>query len=46
MLAFAPATFAAYMMPQYVIGPDYLGLPGNNERAALFHPAIFVSDDH
>lgn len=42
VLAFAPATFAAYMMPQYVIGPDYLGLPGNNERAIPFHIATMV----
>lgn len=42
VLALAPATFAAYMMPQYVIGPDYLNLPGNNEDFALFHIAVFV----
>lgn len=42
VLAFAPATFAAYMMPQYVIGPDYLTLAGNNERAIPFHLATFV----
>jgi hypothetical protein len=42
VLAFAPATFAAYMMPQYVVGPDYLGLPGNNERAIPFHLAVMV----
>jgi hypothetical protein len=29
-------------MPQYVIGPDYLGLPGNNEDFALGHIALFV----
>jgi hypothetical protein len=27
VLTFIPATFAAYMVPQYVVGPDYLGLP-------------------
>jgi hypothetical protein len=42
VLAFAPATFAAYMMPQYVIGPDYLGLPGNNQRFIPFHIGVFV----
>jgi hypothetical protein len=42
VLAFAPALFAAYMMPQYVIGPDYLGLPGNNEDFALAHIVVFV----
>jgi hypothetical protein len=42
VLAFAPALFAAYMMPQYVIGPDYLGIDGNNEDVALAHIAVFV----
>jgi hypothetical protein len=42
VLAMAPALFAAYMMPQYLIGPDYLNLPGNNENFALGHIAMFV----
>lgn len=42
VLAFAPASFAAYMLPQYVVGPDYVGLPGNNERAIPFHIVLFV----
>lgn len=42
VVSLAPATFAAYMMPQYVIGPDYLDLPGNNEDFALGHLAVFV----
>jgi hypothetical protein len=42
VLALAPSTFAIYMMPQYVIGPDYLGLSGNNERAIPFHIATMV----
>jgi hypothetical protein len=42
LLAFAPAAFAAYMMPQYIIGPDYLGLPGNNERFIVFHIGLFI----
>lgn len=42
ILAFVPATFAAYMLPQYAIGPDYLTRPGNNERFFLFHIALFV----
>ncbi len=42
VLAFIPSTFAAYMTPQYVVGPDYLGLPGNNERFFAFHLALFV----
>lgn len=42
VLAFIPSTFAAYMAPQYIIGPDYLGLPGNNERFFVFHLALFL----
>jgi hypothetical protein len=42
VLAFIPGTFAAYMAPQYVIGPDYLGLPGNNEQFFLLHFHLFV----
>jgi len=42
VLAFIPATFSAYMAPQYAIGPDYLGMPGNNEQFFLFHLALFV----
>lgn len=42
VLAFLPGTFAAYMAPQYVIGPDYLGLPGNNEQFFLLHLHLFL----
>jgi len=42
VLAFIPATFTAYMAPQYVIGPDYSGLPGNNEQYFLLHLGLFV----
>ena len=42
VIAIIPATFAAYMAPQYIMGPDYLALPGNNERFFLFHLALFV----
>ena len=42
ILAFSPAIFAAYMAPQYIIGPDYLGLPGNNERFFVLHLALFI----
>lgn len=42
VLAFSPATFAAYMAPQYIVGPDYLALPGNKERFFLFHIIIFI----
>lgn len=41
-LAFSPAAFGAYMLPQYVIGPDYLGLPGNNERFFALHFGLFT----
>lgn len=42
VIAFIPSTFAAYMAPQYVVGPDYLGLPGNNERFFLLHVGLLV----
>ena len=42
VLAFIPGTFAAYTAPQYVIGPDYLGLPGNNEQFFLLHLHLFL----
>lgn len=42
VLAFIPTTFAAYMAPQYVVGPEYLDLPGNNEQFFLFHLGLFV----
>ncbi len=42
VLALAPASFAAYMMPQYVVGPDYLGLAGNNQRAVPFDLVLFI----
>lgn len=42
VLAFVPAMFAAYMAPQYVIGPDYLGLEGNNEQFFVFHVGLFI----
>jgi len=35
VLAFIPSTFAIYMLPQYVIGPEYLRLSGNNEQFFL-----------
>lgn len=41
-VAFIPATFAAYMAPQYVIGPDYVGLPGNNEQFFLLHLGLLL----
>lgn len=42
VVAFIPATFAAYMAPQYVVGPEYLTLAGNNEQFILLHLALLV----
>ena len=42
VIGFVPTTFAAYMAPQYMVGPDYLGLDGNNEQFFVFHLALFV----
>ena len=42
VLAFIPSTFAIYMLPQYVIGPEYLRVSGNNEQFFPFHLALFV----
>lgn len=32
VLAIAPALYAVYTYPQFIIGPDYLRYPGNNEH--------------
>lgn len=42
LLALGPASYAAYMFPQYVVGPDYLRLPGNNELLFPLHVALFA----
>jgi hypothetical protein len=42
VLGLGPAAFAVYMIPQYVIGPAYDQLPGNNQRFLAFHLAMFV----
>jgi hypothetical protein len=42
VLAIAPGLFVAYMLPQYIVGPDYLNLPGNNQRFFLLHLCLFV----
>jgi chromate transport protein ChrA len=42
VLALGPAVFSVYMLVQYVLGPDYLHRPGNNERFFLFYLALFV----
>jgi len=41
ILGLGPTAFAAYMVPQYVIGPAYHDLPGDNERFFPFHLALF-----
>jgi len=42
VLACIPASFAVYMAPQYIVGPDYLNLPGNNERFFPLHLGMLV----
>jgi hypothetical protein len=39
-LALAVGAYTSYMFVQYILGPDYAGLPGNNER--LFPLALFL----
>lgn len=39
-LALPIGAYTSYMFVQYVVGPDYAGLPGNNER--LFPLALFL----
>ena len=41
-LALGPGAYAAYMSVQYVIGPEYTALPGNNERFFLLHLGLLV----
>lgn len=41
-LALGVGAYVAYMAIQYVVGPDYLSLPGNNERYFPFHLGLFV----
>lgn len=42
MLAVAPAAYSAYMAIQYVVGPEYAELAGNNERFFAFHLGLFA----
>jgi hypothetical protein len=42
VLALGPAACVAYLVPQYVLGPDYLSLAGNNERFFPLLLALFV----
>ncbi|HZP73699.1 MAG TPA: hypothetical protein VFA97_10010 [Gaiellaceae bacterium] len=41
-LTLGPAAYAAYMLAQYVLGPEYVRIPGNNERFFLLFLALFV----
>lgn len=41
-LALGPSSFALYMLPQYVIGPEYMAMPGNNERFFALHYGLFI----
>jgi hypothetical protein len=42
VLALGPAIYTMYMSVQYVVGPEYLVLPGNNEQFFLFHVGLFI----
>jgi len=42
LMALGPAAFGLYMLVQYVIGPEYLTIDGNGERAFLVFVALFV----
>ncbi|MBM4414679.1 MAG: hypothetical protein FJ035_00060 [Chloroflexi bacterium] len=42
LLIIGPALLTAYMMPQYILGADYVGLDGNNERFFILHIALFI----
>lgn len=41
-LGLAVGAYVAYMAVQYVVGPEYLRIPGNNERFFPFHLGLFV----
>jgi hypothetical protein len=42
LLGLPVAFYVAYMVPQYVLGPDYLRIDGNNERAFPLMLALLV----
>jgi len=42
LVALGPSGFAAYMLVQYVIGPEYLRIDGNGERFFLLFLGVFV----
>src|SRR3954452_22174035 len=41
-LALGVGAYAAYMFVQYIVGPDYLGLPGDNERLCPLYVALLA----
>ncbi len=42
-LALGIGAYTSYMVAQYVLGPDYTGLPGNNERLFPLFLLLFAS---
>lgn len=42
VLGLGIGAYVAYMSVQYVVGPEYLGVPGNNERFVPFHLGLLV----
>ncbi|MFF9818698.1 hypothetical protein [Streptomyces sp. NPDC014006] len=42
MVAIAPSVYTAYMVPQYVLGPQYLRYDGNSEAFFPLQLALFV----
>jgi hypothetical protein len=42
-IALGVGAYTAYMLVQYVIGPDYVGLPGNNERVFPLFLLLFAA---
>ena len=42
LLGFGPAAYTVYMVPQYVLGPDYAHVAGDNERWFPLLLALFV----
>lgn len=42
VLGLGIGAYVAYMSVQYVVGPEYLDLPGNNERFVLLHLGLLV----
>jgi len=42
LLGFPPAAYAVYMVPQYVLGPDYSHIAGDNERWFPLLLALFA----